>query len=180
MNFKPKINVVSLDLELNQPSNKIIQIGYAIGNIVTKEILHQDFIYVNPEERINPFITELTGIADHHVENAVSLETAYELMKNDIAPYECFINPITWGGGDSLFLREQLGFQNNEYFIFGRRWIDVKTLAIHELVKKAGNFNVKGGLGRTMPKFGLTFEGRKHDAMHDAVNTLRLYFKLLE
>jgi len=176
--FKPKTNVLSLDLELNQPSNKIIQIGYAIGNITTREILQHDFIYVNPEEEINPFITELTGITDYHVKHAPSLETAYELMKNDIAPYECFINPVTWGGGDSQLLREQLGMQDTN-FIFGRRWIDVKTLAQHELVKKAGHFNVKGGLGKTMPKFGLKFEGRKHDAMHDAVNTLRLYFKLL-
>ena len=52
------MNVMALDLELNQPSKSIIQIGICIGNIQTGEILEKlDWIIKQPEE-INPFITK--------------------------------------------------------------------------------------------------------------------------
>lgn len=174
-----KTRILSLDLELNQPSQKIIQIGYAIGDITTKEILKTGSIFVDPKEPLNPEIIALTGIEDSMVQGAGTLQEAYAVMRADFIAYDCFINPITWGGGDTTLLREQLGLEGDRW-IFGRRWFDVKTLAFHERIKQTGFLNVQGGLAKSMRWFDLSFKGRKHNAMDDAVNTLRLYFKLLE
>ena len=68
---------LALDLELNQPSGKIIQVGIAIGraddrfeNYFTKKW------YINPDEPIDQFIIDLTGITDSDISaNCVSHET---------------------------------------------------------------------------------------------------------
>jgi hypothetical protein len=42
--------IVALDLELNQPSERIVQIGAVLGNVRTGEILSQFDAKVNPGE----------------------------------------------------------------------------------------------------------------------------------
>ena len=67
---------LALDLELNQPSGKIIQVGVAIGD---KNTRFEDYVvrkwYINPQEPISEFITDLTGITDADISaNAYSHE----------------------------------------------------------------------------------------------------------
>jgi len=181
---------LSLDLELNQPSNKIIQIGACVGDIETGEIVDRFSIFVNPHEELgycdggensSKTITDLTGITQDQVDNGVELREAYLQLVEFAKKYETFINPITWGGGDSEAIRQQLyadPYNQNLSWIFGRRWIDAKTLFVSW--RFANNEPIKGGLARSMLKLGLKFEGRKHDAEDDAVNTFRIYVKLLE
>ena len=56
---------LALDLELNQPSGKIIQVGVAIGD---KNTRFEDYVvrkwYIDPQEPISEFINDLTGITD--------------------------------------------------------------------------------------------------------------------
>ena len=56
---------LALDLELNQPSGKIIQVGIAIGD---KNTRFEDYVvrkwYIDPQEPISEFINDLTGITD--------------------------------------------------------------------------------------------------------------------
>jgi inhibitor of KinA sporulation pathway (predicted exonuclease) len=61
---------------------------------------------------------------------------------------------------------------------FGRRWIDTKTVYVTR--RLALGLPYQGGLARSMTKLGLAFEGRKHDALDDAINTWRMYYKLVE
>jgi len=55
-------NFICFDLELNQPSEKIIQLGAIAGNIQTGEILESLSAYINPGEPLDPKIITLTGI----------------------------------------------------------------------------------------------------------------------
>jgi inhibitor of KinA sporulation pathway (predicted exonuclease) len=105
---KPIEIFTALDLEMNQPSGKIIQIGACVGNIVTGEILETLSLFVNPEELLSPFIVGLTGIKQQDVDTGLSLEEAYSKLKEFHIKHKSFMNPITWGGGDSQEILRQL------------------------------------------------------------------------
>ena len=169
--------VVSLDLEYNQQSGKIIQIGAAIGDMRTSSILESFSVIVNPGEPISDFIQTLTGVTQQRVdEEGMDLKSAAALLFAFIARHKPFMNPVVWGIGDSESLREELGLKD-ERWVFGRRTIDTKT--IHVAMCLARGISTKGGLGATMAKhYGLTFDGRAHDAKVDAENTLKLFFEM--
>lgn len=177
--MKPLEIFTSLDLEMNQPSRKIIQIGAVIGNIRTGDILERVSIFVNPQERINPGITELTKITQENVDGGDTLEQAYRKLQFAHRRHNAFVNCITWGGGDSQELLEQLQRENPAFegWCFGRRWIDTKTLLISW--RLANSKQVQGGLAKSMTKVGLAFKGQKHNALDDAENTFHMYRKML-
>lgn len=175
------VNYTTIDLELDQPGNEIIQLGAVIGNIQTGEILEKVSYIISYPNKLNPFIIKLTGITDEMIATeGISLYDAYKALETLHKKYNCFCNAITWGGGDSAELREQLlsdpRFEPGNW-CFGRRWIDVKTLYVSMAI--ANDMSKQGGLAKVMTKFGLAFEGRKHWATDDAYNTWKLYRKLL-
>ncbi len=179
-----------LDLEMNQPSQKIIEIGIVIADITTKEIKHKQSIIVNPSEQLNPYIIELTGIKQSDVDNGITLIEAAEIIKDIQAKYSPFINPVTWGQGDKDLLELQVKEQISIYYFdqpekinelgikFGRREIDVKTLYVCYNI--ANDKSRQGGLAKSMTKLGLKFKGTKHRAADDAENTYYMFLKLLE
>lgn len=189
--YKKAIEIfTSIDLEMNQPSGKIIQIGAVVGNIKTGEILDSLSVIVNPHEQlgtcndIETTITELTGITQEQVDAGVELEEAYLVLRDFHKKHGSFINPITWGGGDAEEVRQQLesefSAEGKELpaWCFGRRWIDAKTLFVSW--RFAHGQPIKSGLAKAMLKVGLRFQGRKHNALDDAKNTFIMYKRLLE
>jgi DNA polymerase III alpha subunit (gram-positive type) len=173
------MKITSLDLELNQPSGKIVQIGAVVGDTDTGEITQRLRIYVNPGEPIAPFITELCGITQEQIDNeGMPLDDAYQLLKDFHRKYTDFLNPLTWGGGDSAEVREQLSNKAREDWCFGRRWIDAKTLAVSRMIARE-NKVLSGGLSSVMKRYGLKFDGRAHDAQDDAENTFKIYHHML-
>jgi inhibitor of KinA sporulation pathway (predicted exonuclease) len=178
--IKPIEIFTSLDLEMNnKEGKKIIQIGAVVGNITTGEILETLSIIVNPKEQLTDFIIGLTGITQNDVDNGVTLEEAYLKLKEMHLRHKSFINCITWGGGDSHELAEQLLKENPNFtgWYFGRRWIDAKTLFVSW--RFANGQPIQGGLARSMTKVGLKFKGRKHNALDDATNTFHMYRAML-
>ena len=126
---KEKRNFLSLDLEMNQPSGKIIQIGAVVGDIITGDIVDRIRIYVNPNEPLLEYIVNLCGISQADVDSGDDLVSAYNKLKSFHQKHDCFMNPITWGGGDSDYLLNQLKEEDKDIkWCFGRRWIDVKTI----------------------------------------------------
>jgi len=182
------INLLSLDLELNQPSGTIIQVGAVVGNLASGEILAEYSAHIWTAEIINPTITQLTGIRQTDVLNGICLITAYRQLIQLHKDFNCFRNALVWGGGDSEYLKTQLekspslpilhSAEGLKFYLFGRRWIDAKTLYVSRCFKT--DVPYQGGLSKAMTKLGLQFKGKKHQACDDARNTFYIYRKLLE
>jgi inhibitor of KinA sporulation pathway (predicted exonuclease) len=167
-----------LDAEYNQPSHKCIQIGAAVFDVRSADLIDRFEIYVNPEEPINPFITELTGVTDKNVENAVSIRDAYRSLESFHKKHKCFRNPLVWGSGvrnDSLAIWQETGLTEDNFM--GFRVIDAKTL--YQSVALFENKQYAGGLKESMRKLGLEFEGAPHQALTDAINTFRIWYYLV-
>jgi len=174
------MNILSIDCEYNQPSGKTIQIGVAIYKCKTGELLDRLDTFVNPNEPIQPFITELTTITDRDVQNAPSIKEAYEMVKELHKKHKCFRNPLVWGSGcrnDSQHIHEEANILdkdgNLEPNFMGFRVIDVKT--IFQSIQILHNVTVRGGLKDTCERLGIGFEGRAHTALADAMNTFRVW-----
>jgi len=178
---------LALDLELNNaqdnstPNPPIIQVGVAIGtwnHYVDNKIITKKW-YFNPNEPIYPFITELTGITDNDVlYKSVTHEVFAEEFGALIKEYKPFVNPVTWGGGDSVELKKEMVDKNIPFPYFGHRWIDVKTWYVLRLL--ANGKRPAGGLRSAMGTYKMKFEGTPHRADDDALNTLRLFFNILD
>jgi len=172
------MKLTCLDLEMNQPSGKIIQIGAVIGDTSSGVISDRIRIYVNPGEPLALPIIELCHITQDQIdEQGISLEDAYLQLK-EFHKNSDFMNPVTWGGGDSQEIYDQLDHEVRKDWCFGRRWIDAKTMAVSRMI--AHNDKIySGGLSTTMKRYGLKFQGRAHDAQVDAENTFRMYNHML-
>lgn len=171
---------IALDLELNQPSSRIIQVGVAIGSPMQSEeewVVHQWLL--DPQEPIACVITNLTGITDEDIRTqAVSWPALAASLGALIDQHAPFVNPVTWGGGDTVELLSAFRARGIRFPYFGRRWIDVKT--IQSFLRLARRKNLAGGLTSALTENKLQFVGEQHRAHHDAFNTLRLFFRLLE
>jgi ATP-dependent DNA helicase DinG len=176
------MNYFSLDLELNSKHDgsvpKIIQVGIAITSIDDPENIQTFSWYLNPQEEITPFITQLTGITDDMVQNqSVTHETLAEELGALLTANQVFVNPITWGQGDASELLEEFRDRNIDFPFFGRRTIDVKTTYV--FLEQVNGRSPSGGLSKAMNRYKCPFIGESHRADNDAYNTLRFYFHLL-
>ena len=123
---------LSLDLELTQPTCKIIQVGITIGSMEEQE---KDWIkkkwYIDPKESITEEITKLTGISNEDIEKyAQPISVVAKELSQLITENDCFVNPVTWGAGDSsdlldLFRARIIGFKH-----LGGGWIDFKRFTL--------------------------------------------------
>ena len=186
MNDIKDIKYFSLDLELNNKNDgttpKIIEVGVAFASPVKPEEITRYNWYLDPQEPITEFITQLTGITDEIIkEKAVSHETVAEELGALIKTWQCFPNPVVWGGGegnDATELKDEFRERNIDFPFFGRRVIYVKTLYAFNQITQGKS--PSGGLRKSMISYGLTFDGTPHRADIDAFNTLRFFFHFLE
>lgn len=175
------MNIISIDLEMNQPSGKIIQLGYAIANTKTQKVLKTDSILVNPNEPISQEITKLTGIEQNMInDEGLSLSDAYKHMIYDINKYQVTKHPLQWGL-DHYELRKQLNLDWEDY-IFRARGHDIKSLyQLYQMSKP--NSKTISGLKKSMEYIGLEWDykfGKPHNALADAHNTLLTYWKIAD
>ncbi len=171
---------LSLDLEFNQPSRRLIQVGVTLGSRMQSEeewVVRQWLL--DPQEPLAPEIVALTGITEAELaSHAVPWEQMARELAELLTQHKPFINPVTWGGGDSEALRTGLRERSIEFPFFGRRWVDVKTC--HTFLALTHGRNPSGGLRSVMQQYKLRFAGTPHRADHDAFNTLRLFFAMLD
>jgi len=172
--------VWTFDLEANQPSGKIIQIGGCIGRIDTGEMIEEFNWYINPGEPISPYITELTGITQATIDvNGVSVNTAVAALEPLLQNRSCMRMPVVWGAGDLSALQKEITVPSSLKEL--HRTLDIKV--IHQMRMLAQSKSIRGGLAKALEINGLTFEGSEHNAVADAINTFRLahvYYKVLK
>jgi inhibitor of KinA sporulation pathway (predicted exonuclease) len=187
MNELRDIKYFSLDLELNNLNNgttpKIIQVGVSIGSPVRPDDIKTFSWYLDPEEDISPFITKLTGIDNQLIkEKSVDHKTVAEELGALININKCFVNPVLWGGNNSINdaseLKDEFRERNIHFPFFGRRVLDVKTLYVFNQITQGKS--PSGGLRKSMIAYGIDFQGTSHRADIDALNTLRFFFYFLE
>mgnify|MGYP006267204523 CR=1 FL=1 len=171
-------NYLALDLELNsdgQKTDEIIQVGIALGS--PGNIFLKDSRIVKIKNPLHSFITNLTGITQEDVDNGCELKDVAEWLSAIIDEHKPFVNPVTWGIGDSEELLAEFRQNDIAFPYFGRRIIDVKHLFL--FIEAANGRALSGGLRSSMGKHKLQFNGTPHRADDDAFNTLRFFFHLL-
>lgn len=172
--------IIGLDLEMAQPSGRIIEIGLAVGDVSTKRLVERKSFFVNPNEQLSDMIVKLTSITQKDVDAAKPLAKVYvEDVLPYLAQFQYKRQPIVWGSGDCRVLKQQLYEQNCQAdWCFGWSEMNVKNLV--QAILQSQNRSTQGGLAKSLTKLGLKFDGTKHRAHDDAANTILLYYKLLE
>jgi inhibitor of KinA sporulation pathway (predicted exonuclease) len=179
MNPIRETNYLALDLELNvneEGTHEICEIGIALGNI--HEIFLTDSKVIKIKQPLFEKTTEITGITQAEIDSGISLNEAAQWLSDIIDTHKPFVNPVTWGLGDSSELLNEFKMNNIHFPYFGRRIIDVKHLFLY--IEAANGRSLSGGLKSAMGKHKLKFFGTAHRAECDANNTLRLFFHLLK
>lgn len=178
------MKIAVIDLELNQPSDKIIQIGAVCLDVKSGKIAegHKSFnVYVLPDEPMNPTIVNLTGITDQLLKQKgiplyQALTEFWLWMKESGAGK----NISAWGVDYYEVINEskKLGVEYPNRL----RCLNIKEMA-SVLRCSFPTEKSRGGLSNTMELFKLPFVGTPHDAYWDAFNTaklLSLFQKLVE
>jgi len=175
------MKLIVVDLEFNQPSGKIIQIGAVFADLKAKRILSSFNSICNPGELPNEFISNLTGISPLEVENAPDIKIACQEFWNWVEKTECK-KLSGWGGneldprwsGDVPMLIDQSKACG---IVVPER---VKNINLKHVVSPfLSVFKVNGsGVKKVLSAFGGEFVGRQHNAYHDAYNTALIFFKI--
>lgn len=172
------MKIMSLDLELNQPSGRVIQVGACVYDRKKEEVVATLSLFVNPQEPIAERITELTGITnDDVVMNGYPVKDAYFLLKKFAKKHKVTKNPLVWGSGewnDSACLYKEANPEEPNFM--GHRVLDVKTL--YQFYRIENSLTMKGGLDTATKELGIPFKGKNHNALDDAINTAYVYREL--
>ena len=167
---------IILDLEMNQPSGRIIQIGAVLCDYKAKRIVDEfnQYCLLPKEETLDPFIAKLCGIEEVLLkETGVELADAAAAFWQWLENCKCGFHLGAWGS-DVYELKkqsQQLGVSVPTRL----KSLNIKEMGVLWRMAKGGKS--KGGLLNTMTLFGLPFDGRQHCALADSKNTASLVFK---
>lgn len=177
-----ELRFISVDIECNQPSGKIIQIGAAAFDTNIPEEVERVDIHIDPGEPINwDHQIRADGLTlgdllpyDQIYVNMASMtpKEGFELFWDFVSESRCGKKFIQWGSGDMERIRNESDDLCVDY-PKGLRVVDLKGL--YQLFFQPAMKLPKGfGLGTAMENCGLIFRGIPHDASADAYNTGRL------
>lgn len=170
------MRVAVLDMEMNQPSGSLIQLGAVCLDIKTGRMESTFNEYINPNEIIDPFIVDLTGIDQETVDKSGTLEQVLKRFWMWCKENKCE-NIASWGSDNIILLRESRVCG----IIPPRLKINLDLKSVFNVARAAfPNKKASGGLKATLLLFNLEFEGRQHDALVDSINTAKLLFLLKE
>ena len=139
----------------------------------TGEVIERFNRHINIGCKLSAFIKKLTGITQEQVDNGVSINAAYEELKELLKRHKVIKAPVVWGSGDLVALNKEAGDWS-----LGRGELNMK--AYYQGLADCLGKKVRGGLGKSMGQLGLQFKGHAHDALVDAENTKVLYNYLMQ
>lgn len=169
------MKVVVVDLEANQPSGNIIQIGAVQLDCRTGVIDNHFSVFIKlPEsDPLSPDITVLTAITAEQLASGLPLKEALDLFWAYVGKKTL----CSWGRDywDLIKATRSLGEEPPN---MGRmRTIDLKAWSQVFACVYPANKAKGGGLARMMEMFQVPFVGRAHDGLVDAENTARLMWR---
>ena len=173
-----------IDLELEQPKTnhqtpdslldkeKIIQVGYVIYELEPEfKVIEEVSRFVNIGVPLSKFIKKLTGISDEDVSSGTTINIIFQEMIDLQKKYDFTRAIKQWGGGDMDCLQSEV---SGLPWVFGRSGVNIKH--IYQIYAEANGMKPSGGLGKSMNKCGLKWQGGgKHNALFDALNTAHFH-----
>jgi inhibitor of KinA sporulation pathway (predicted exonuclease) len=131
--------------------------------------------YVAPEEStISDFCTELTGLTQAHLDKyGVPLEPAVRQLESYCQGPGYLRSWASYGSGDRDFLKAQCERFNMRYPM-SEVHFDIQALMM--LMRGCRRIGLRNALDR----FGLTFEGKPHRGIDDAVNAARVLGEMVK
>lgn len=149
--------------------SEIIEIGIAVVDLKTKELLETDSIIVKPKtSTISEFCTELTTITQEMIdEQGVSFEEACKILTNKFKSNRRLW--ASWGKYDYNQIQNDCKL-NKVDFPMGRDYYNLKPL-----------FSIKHSLGHdlgvatALEHLEMEFEGTHHRGIDDAKNIARIF-----
>jgi len=172
------MNYCVLDLEMNQPSGTIIEVGAVCYHSRSGKITStfRQLVRLPEGEALNPDITKLTGITE---EDLVFTARPMDLVLANLdfwaVAHGCSRNMATWGT-DYWLLKEAFRAEHTPFP--WKNFLNVKEMAA--LLRAALPGKQRGGLKSAIEAFGLTFQGEPHRALTDARNTAMLMDEMLK
>lgn len=167
-----------VDLELNQPSNCIIEIGAVCWDARQSKILSsfKTLVRLPDNEKVSEYITNLTGITQERLdhEDSLSLQAALTTFSTWAVASGCSKFMAAWG--NDHWMIKQACEDTGAPFPWNC-FLDVKSMATVMRTKTPGK--ARGGLKSALTAFGLEFVGEPHRALDDATNTALLLTELL-
>ncbi len=153
-----------------------IRLGAVKYNIETEDIEFFDR-YIQPTKQVSlsRFCTELTGIKDTDLVGASNFKNVFEdflIWIGGIKKSRFF----SWSTSD--LSRLKIDAEKHEISLatikkIEQRYVDFQAIFTKRVSKN--NVSVENGLAL----YNLQFEGKKHNPMYDAYNTLRIYLSFL-
>lgn len=182
----------AFDLEFEQPQGKtdkagvvevtdseidkelIIEIGVAVFDTKTGEIMDTFEGFVNNNIKLSTFIKNLTSITQEQVDGGKSLKEVMKDLDKWLRKHGTFRQPVCWGI-DAEILREECKV-NGIKWQYGNGYMNVKTVFQMHMEQQGKHHG--GGLALSMQSMDMTFAGIEHRAVTDAINTARIYVEL--
>lgn len=162
---------VVTDLEFNQPSRSIIQIGAVVLDLQTGEIEPLFDEIVDPDEKIDPFIDDLTGISDADCQEAEPLEQVLSRFWHEVCHSHTGKKMAAWGDDVEILVDVSDDFRENTPKVDA---FDFKQYV--KLFRFMGGKSSRSGCGlaNVVESLDLEFEGQQHDAYDDAYMTAKV------
>jgi inhibitor of KinA sporulation pathway (predicted exonuclease) len=145
--------------------SEIIEVGYTVLDYKMNEIREKGSIIIKPERSVvTPFCTALTGHTQEAVDRGISWAEACETLQRDLIS-----GGRLWGS---------YGDYDRAMFVKMCQMYNVKyPMTPQHLNVKALSTVILGGvsgLGGTLSKLGMFFEGKQHSGRDDAYNVARI------
>ncbi len=132
-------------------------------------------IYVAPQEStISDFCTELTGITQAHLDqHGTTLKAAVRQLQDYVQLPGELRSWASWGAADREFLRTQCK-RFDVHYPMSEVHFDIQAMMM--LMRGCRKIS----LSNAVQRFGLTFEGKQHRGIDDAVNAARVLGEMVK
>lgn len=165
--------MIIVDLELNQPSQKIIQIGSVRVYPLTGTISPFYETFVNPNERLDPFIAKMTRINSKNLKGGKSLGDSLREFWRGVLEVGAL---GAWG--DDCRMLYNAGVDAGVDIPEGFPMYDLTRLCSFIDIAQGLPLRKVTGLKNNLRAYDLTFKGRHHNAQDDAHMTGELYLAM--
>lgn len=161
------------EYKLDDELSEVIEIGIAVVNIDSLEIIENDSVIIRPQRsKVSKFCTKLTTHTQEYVDTGISFQEAMIKMKNDYNSEQRVF--ISWGDFDRKM------FENNclDYGVkypFGPRHMNLRNTftMLHGLGSEPG-------LDEALEHIDMKMEGTHHLGICDAKNIANIFIHSLK